>query len=320
MLLDKAVWQGGVLCELFYPGGFADPDPLSPRSGFERADAVDRRGHLLCSRQTQLPRMPPEVFQRAETVLPDGAERPVYHRLDLAARVPGGELADDAGDGLGLTGLGELLQVREVHPLPAELYGVGASAPRRLPPTAQEVYKRGDGLLAHELAHPFVPDHEIRGTGVLVHEEQRGPDLQRLGDVRRLRGRARGVRGREARRVSPAGQVPDHARYIYPRHTPSILGPDLHRVRPRHHELPPVPWCVVVDSPRERREQRGLAVEPAPGHERDPLRYAHPRDLAPVRQLYRYAELLRALERDGAFSQRPVARPTLPWQHGSIGH
>src|SRR5918994_5976146 len=149
MLLDKAVWQGGVLCELFYPGGFADPDPLSPRSGFERADAVDRRGHLLCSRQTQLPRMPPEVSQRAETVLPDGAERPVYHRLDLAARVPGGELADDAGDGLGLTGLGELLQVREVHLLPTELYSVGASAPCRFPPTAPEVYRGG--------SHPAPP-------------------------------------------------------------------------------------------------------------------------------------------------------------------
>src|SRR5829696_5868378 len=93
--------------------------------------------------------MPPEVSQRVDTVLPDGAERPVYHRLDLAARVPGGELADDAGDGLGLAGLGELLQVREVHPLPAELYGVGASAPRRLPPTAPEVYRGG--------SHPAAP-------------------------------------------------------------------------------------------------------------------------------------------------------------------
>src|SRR5918994_3917476 len=137
------VISGGVLCELFYPGGFADPDPLSPRSGLERADAVDRRGHLLCARQTQLPRMPPEVSQRAETVLPDGAERPVYHRLDLAARVPGGELADTASDGLGLAGLGELLQVREVHPLPAELYGVEAPAPRCLPSAAPQVYRRG---------------------------------------------------------------------------------------------------------------------------------------------------------------------------------
>src|SRR5918997_3159590 len=152
MLLDKAVWQDGAVCELFYPAGFADPDPLSSRSGFERADAVDRRGHLLCSRQTQLPRMPPEVSQRAQTVLPDGAERPVYHRLDLAARVPGGELADDAGDGLGLTGLGELLQVREVHLLPTELYGVGASAPRRLPPTAPEVYRGGSHPAVSRLA------------------------------------------------------------------------------------------------------------------------------------------------------------------------
>ena len=43
-------------------------------------------------------------------------------------------------------------------------------------------------LLVDELAHPFVPDHEVRRARVLVYQEERRPDLQRFRDVRRLRG------------------------------------------------------------------------------------------------------------------------------------
>ena len=54
---------------------------------------------------------------------------------------------------------------------------------------AYQVNKRSDGLFTDQLAHPLVPDHEVRSARVLVHKEERGPDLERLGDVRRLRGR-----------------------------------------------------------------------------------------------------------------------------------
>src|SRR5829696_2557091 len=93
------------------------------RGGHEGADAVDRRCHYLRPGQAQLPGMSPEVSQRVEASLRDPIECAAHHILDTATFAPGGELADEAGYGLGLARLGELLQVREVHPLPAELYG-----------------------------------------------------------------------------------------------------------------------------------------------------------------------------------------------------
>src|SRR5918997_3752062 len=128
------------------------PDP-APRLGMkhwsfvslaclsdEGADAVDRRRDLLRPRQAQLPRVSPEVPQRVQAVVLYGIQRPLHHLFDPAAPLPGGELADDAGYSLRLAGLGELLQVRQVHAFPAELDCLQPLAPRRLPLATPKVY------------------------------------------------------------------------------------------------------------------------------------------------------------------------------------
>src|SRR5215217_7854798 len=137
---------------------------------------------------------------------------------------------------------------------------------------AHQVYKRGDGLFPDQLAHPLVPDHEVRRARVLVHQEERG--------------RAGSVWGREVLRGPPSGQLPDHGRDVHPRDAATVLGPDLDRVGPRHHELSAVSRHVVVDPPRERREQRALPVEAAPRDERYAFRNPHPDYLAAVWQLH----------------------------------
>src|SRR5215204_6247299 len=162
-----------------------------------------------------------------------------------------------------------------------------------------QVYKRRDGLAPHQLAHPLVPDHEVRRARVLVHEQERRPYLDGLGDVRSLRGRTRGVQGGEFLCAPAAGELPDHGRDVHPGDAPAVLGPDLYSISPRHNQLSAVTWHVVVNAPRERREQRALPVEPAPGHERHALRNPHPRNEAPIRQFHLHPVLLRAPKRYG---------------------
>ena len=128
-----------MFCELLYSGC---PTGLF-RGCFQGSDPVDRRCHLLWPGQAQLPGVSPEVAEGDEAAAPYRIERPVHHLLDAKTRAFGGELADDAGYGLGLAGFGELLQVREVYALPAELYGTRAFPPRRVAFAAPEVYGGG---------------------------------------------------------------------------------------------------------------------------------------------------------------------------------
>src|SRR5918998_813826 len=142
----------------------------------------------------------------------------------------------------------------------------------------------------------------------------------RLGDVRRLRGGARGVRRREGLGGAPARQVPDHGRDVHPRDAPAVLGPDLDRVGPRHHVFSPVARYVVVDAPRKGREQRALPVKPAPHNEGDALGYPHARHRPPIGQPHLDPEIRRALKGHRTLPQRPVARPALPRQHRPVRH
>src|SRR5215208_163545 len=295
----------------------------------ERADPVYGRRHLLRPRQAQLPRVPLEVAQGVEASLGYGGQSLLYDLLHAPALARSGEPPDGAGYRLRLAGLGELLEVGEVHALPAELDGTEAPGAGGLAPAApqvygggldaasfglaclpvsergagreilddlagarrrvrglvvlhqdhtvshvevvadathhydrrdtqravqraHEVYEGGDGLFVYQLAHPLVPGHEVRRARVLIHQKERSAHLQRLGDVRRLRGRAGGVGRREVSGGHPARQVPDHGRDVHPRHAAAVLGPYLHRVGPCYHQLPAVPRHVVVDPPRER--------------------------------------------------------------------
>src|SRR5919112_5312635 len=114
----------------------------------QRANAVDGGRQFLGARQAHLPGMPAEAAEGIEPVLRDRGEcffEEVAHVTDL---VRGDPLPDDTRYRLRLPGLGELLQVREVHPLSAELDGVKAFASRGLAFAALEVYRgRVDGAL-----------------------------------------------------------------------------------------------------------------------------------------------------------------------------
>ena len=81
-----------------------------------------------------------EATQRFESFSLDVGERRRRYLHDLAAFSPGGERPDDSGDGLRLSGLGELLQVRKLYPLPAQLDRVEPPAPRGLALAAPQVY------------------------------------------------------------------------------------------------------------------------------------------------------------------------------------
>src|ERR687897_728957 len=109
----------------------------------QRANAVDRRRQLLRARQAHLSRMSAEAAEGVEAVLPDRGEcfrKEIPHVTDLACGDP---LPDDTRHRFRLSGLGELFQVREVHPLAAELDGMKAFAPGGLAFTAPKVYRRG---------------------------------------------------------------------------------------------------------------------------------------------------------------------------------
>src|SRR5215213_10147693 len=114
---------------------------LRVRAGTQRADAVYGCRQLLGTRQAHLAGMSAEATEGVEPVFRDRGEcfrEQIPHPTDLAGGHP---LPDDTGHHLRLSGLGELLQVREVHPLAAELDGMRAFASRCLVLAALEVYR-----------------------------------------------------------------------------------------------------------------------------------------------------------------------------------
>src|SRR5215217_1126552 len=107
----------------------------------QRANAVDGGRQFLGPGQAHLSGMPAEVAEGVESFVRDRGERfrkEVLHVADLARDDP---LPDDTRHRFRLSGLGELLQVREVHPLAAELDGMKAFAPRALAFAALQVYR-----------------------------------------------------------------------------------------------------------------------------------------------------------------------------------
>src|SRR5919206_1084451 len=105
---------------------------LRVRARPQRADAVDRGRQFLGAWQAHLSRMPAKAAEGAEAVVRDPGERfreEIPHVADLTRGDP---LPDDTRHRLRLSGLGELFQVREVHPIAAELDGVKAFASRGL--------------------------------------------------------------------------------------------------------------------------------------------------------------------------------------------
>src|SRR5699024_11286786 len=66
----------------------------------------------------------------------------------------------------------------------------------------QRMYQADEGhqgfaVAVDEFLHPFVPDHQIGGGGVLVHQQSAGAGLHRFADVGGLRGGAGSVVGAE---------------------------------------------------------------------------------------------------------------------------
>src|SRR5215212_3288133 len=107
----------------------------------QRTNTVHGGRQFLGARQAHLPRMPAEAAEGIETALRDRGEcfrEEIAHVTDLTCGDP---LPDDTRHRLRLSGLGELLQVREVHPLAAELDGMRAFASRCLALAALEVYR-----------------------------------------------------------------------------------------------------------------------------------------------------------------------------------
>src|SRR5215213_75142 len=114
---------------------------LRVRAGTQRADAVYGCRQLLGTRQAHLAGMSAEATEGVEPVFRDRGEcfrEQIPHPTDLAGGHP---LPDDTGHHLRLSGLGELLQVREVHPLAAELDGLNAPAAGFLVFAAPQVYR-----------------------------------------------------------------------------------------------------------------------------------------------------------------------------------
>ncbi len=66
----------------------------------------------------------------------------VYQSRYLPVVGAGGDITDDAGYCLCLAGFGELFQVGEVYPIPAQLYGSETPTTGGLPLSATEVYGR----------------------------------------------------------------------------------------------------------------------------------------------------------------------------------
>src|SRR5918994_1787055 len=108
----------------------------------QRTNTVHGGRQFLGARQAHLPRMPAEAAEGGEAVLCDRGEcfrEEIPHLTDLTCGDP---LPDDTSHRLRLSGLGELLQVREVHPLAAELDGMNALASGGLAFAAPKVCRR----------------------------------------------------------------------------------------------------------------------------------------------------------------------------------
>src|SRR5215203_278519 len=115
---------------------------LRVRTCPQRTNAVDRGRQFLGARQAHLTWMPAEAAEGVKSVLCDRGEcfrKEIPHVTDLACGDP---LPDNTSHRLRLSGLGELLQVSEVHPLAAELDGMKALASGCLAFTAPKVYRR----------------------------------------------------------------------------------------------------------------------------------------------------------------------------------
>ena len=137
---------------------------------------------------------------------------------------------------------------------PTAAYHQNQGNPSLLPEVQSPLQKGGDGLLLpgdHRL-HQLVPNHEIGGGGVLVHQKKAAARLQRLGDVGGLGGTAAGVQGGKMGGVPAAGQVVDEQRDVRVRHLTAILRADFHCGAVGENILPAVPGNVVVNAALQR--------------------------------------------------------------------
>ena len=90
----------------------------------QRADPAYRRRQILRPRQAQLPGMTFETAQRVEPSRRYISQRVLDDFLHATALARISEPPDEASYRFRLAGLGELLEVGEVHALAAQLYGV----------------------------------------------------------------------------------------------------------------------------------------------------------------------------------------------------
>ena len=172
--------------------------------------------------------------------------------------------------------------------------------------------RRGDHLL-----HESVTDHEIRGGGVLVDEEQPASGFYAFHQIGGLGGAAAGVLGGEMPGVLPPGQLPDEGGNVRAADAPPVLGAKFPGAGVRDDKLPSVAADMVVDRVLESLQDGGFSVVAAAYEEGDSLWNSHAGYLAPVRERKGHAQGLRGTEGHSSL-HGPVRDAAFPGQDGSV--
>ena len=168
------------------------------------------------------------------------------------------------------------------------------------------VQKWGDGLHVpvDDPLHQLVPDHEVGGAGVLVHEQQGGTGLHALHHIGRLRGTAAGVLSAEMDGVFTVWQVVDEHGDVRAPDAPPVLRSDFYCGGICDYIFPAVACDMVVDAQLQSLEEGGLAVVAAAHNQGDTLGNAHAGELPVVGELQRHSQLLGGLKGDSIFHRQ----------------
>ena len=139
------------------------------------------------------------------------------------------------------------------------------------------VGKGCDGFFLNQLFHHLIPYHKVSGASVLVDEQQLRPAVNRFHNVRRLRGRAGGVLGREICRFTP-GEPLDKGRNVHMLHTPSVFCRNADSAAVSDAQFPSVTQNMVVNTGRDGIQQGGFTGVAATSDHCDTLFNAHTPD------------------------------------------
>ena len=119
---------------------------------------------------------------------------------------------------------------------------------------AHSVGKGCDRLFFDQRFHHAVADHKVRGASVLVNQKQLRAHMDGFHDIRRLRGRARGVFGRKIACITVRKPL-DKRRDIDVLYAPAVLSGYGNGACIGDTKLSAIPLYVIVNSSRDRIEQ-----------------------------------------------------------------